>query len=143
MIVWSLLCAGSAIDNTSNNISLFNVLEQLAVSYEANGHLLPIRFEHVSTWQRDDPAVPETYPAWLTILSPDGETLGKIEFDVDLSDSERARIRHQFAQFQIRGEGRYQFELSADKGEGEHVLHRVPLAVSFDPASGDEPATLE
>lgn len=127
MIIWTVLCSGSAIDRDSNNVSLFNVLEQVTVSPEAEGAVVPIDYEIVMLWQRDEPDRGEEFEASLYLVTPKGEELEASPFSVDLSEVERSRIRLQSSLFPVRGEGRYWFVI---RRQGEDVA-QVPLTLRY------------
>jgi hypothetical protein len=135
--VWTVLCRDSVIDRDSNNLSLFNVLEQITVHSEMEGDeaaVAPIEMEAVSLWSRSDDDVPAKGVQRLTLLSPSGETLASGEQEIDLSKHRRFRNRVRFGGLPVKGAGRYIFRVE-QKNEGEaewqHVTG-VPLELTFE-----------
>jgi len=53
---WSILCRESSIDSQTNNISLFNILEQVGIDAEVfaekKGGAIPMNLELVTLWEK-------------------------------------------------------------------------------------------
>ncbi len=78
--VWSVLCTKSSIDSDTNNISLFEILEQIQVSQfpEPAGDaitVVPMPVELVSLWTREPVGEPQQGECRLTMYSPRGKSL--------------------------------------------------------------------
>lgn len=78
--VWSILCGKSTTDRETNNLSLFEVIEQINVlgplPEPAAKMALPMPFELVSLWCRANPGEPEESTARIKLLAPNNaETL--------------------------------------------------------------------
>lgn len=134
--VWTVVCRQSVIDRDSKNLSLFNVLEQIAVQGEANTgerRLIPMDLEVVSLWSRSDYDVSAKGVQRLTLLSPDEESLASGEQEIDLSKHRRFRNRARFRGLPMKGAGRYVFrvdQMTEGGAEWQHVMD-IPLEVMF------------
>ena len=134
--VWTVVCRQSVIDRDSKNLSLFNVLEQIAVQGEANTgerRLIPMDLEVVSLWSRSDYDVSAKGVQRLTLLSPDEESLASGEQEIDLSKHRRFRNRARFRGLPMKGAGRYVFrvdQMTEGGVEWQHVTD-IPLEVVF------------
>lgn len=127
MLIWSVLCRSSSTDTESNNVSLFNVVEQLGVPAAADGNVVPIDFELVSLFQRDDPTEPQIEDAELTIRDPSGTVIGTFNLVADMNNTLRSRVRLTSRAFRVSGEGIYWFEMTVN---GESAA-KVPLSIVF------------
>ncbi|HQT82643.1 MAG TPA: hypothetical protein PLW99_00650 [Candidatus Paceibacterota bacterium] len=117
--VWGALCGNSSIDQETNNISLYNVLERVIFTKNKGENktpkgpdVAPLQYEYIVLLQRPDPVDKKaTYPLTLRIRDPKGVVLNEAPipavFDVD---KKRLRIRIQNNAFVISGSGEYRFE---------------------------------
>ena len=132
--VWTVLCKTVSTDKESNNVSLFNVTEELGgtVVGEERPRSIPYQLTLVTLWTRSDAATPERDSARVRLLTPDGgEAFDANLHEVDLSQYKRARHQLAFGALPYRGPGRYEFvvELQDDAGWTEKA--RVPLDVTI------------
>jgi hypothetical protein len=134
--VWSVLCSSSSVDRDSNNISLFNIVEQLTV--EAIGPPpddagLPLRMEVVSLWVRRNPEVPARAVARVVLESPGRQPKILPELDLDLTAHERLRTVARFDGLPISASGRHymvvEYQASTDSPWQEAA--RIPLQVAI------------
>lgn len=135
--VWTVVCSDAVIDSDSKNVSIHNVIEQIIVSVkpEPKG-VLPIEFDIVTLWVRSDFDKPSVGHARISLLSPSGQKLKELEYDLNaLADFERLRARQHFRGLPAPESGRYTFYVEL-KNEGEEEWHHVasvPLKVVFTP----------
>ena len=102
-LIWSVICARSSIDSESNNVSLFEALEQLNVpsdvekqrgpSGEQIDILIPQTIELISLWRLSDYKKPEKAECRVRLRTPQG--IGEVSkpFMIDLSTSGLKRFR--------------------------------------------------
>ena len=138
--IWSVLCERSVIDIDSNNISLFNVLEEIAVSTippQQNASLLfPLSFELVTLWARAVPTAPAKGRGRTRVIKPDGELVqpGFPIYDIDLSQYERIRVRQRLLGLPISESGTCWF--SVDIWDDDHSTWqeagRVPIKLKVE-----------
>ena len=132
--VWTVLCSRAVVDKTSNNVSLQNVIEQLAVEAEpTQGALIPIRPQVVVLWARSQPDTPVRGRARMTFRGPSGKSFGSIESEINLSEHERFRSIGTLQGFPVEEAGRHWIitELS-EEGESEwREVDRIPLTLIF------------
>lgn len=130
--VWTVICRQSVIDRDSNNVSLFDILEQITIHGEPPGDdaaVAPVEMEVMTLWSRSDYGVPARGAQRLTLLSPSGEALASGKQEVDLSKHRRFRSRTRFRGLPVKGPGRYIFrveQMEEDEAEWQHVTD-VPL----------------
>jgi hypothetical protein len=93
--VWSVLCSHSLIDQETNNISLFGVLEQISATgppVTGERQAVPINCELVTLWSRSIPDQSETGRFRLRCETPN-TLLFESEGDIDLTNHRRRRLR--------------------------------------------------
>jgi hypothetical protein len=135
--VWSVLCSQAVIDRDTNNISLFNALEQVTIpASPPPGGALVMQYEVTTFWARV--GEPVEGKMRLRVLGPEGQALLATEAGLDLVTAERTRNRLLFQQLPIVGEGIYRFVLDLfDDAEAEWVqVARLPLQVKFADVDG-------
>lgn len=145
--VWSVVCTRSATDRETNNISLFEVIEQLNVLGplpEGANVGLPISFELVSLWSRAQPAEAEESTARFTLIAPNGVEIHGQEFAVNLTENIRMRTQLRSVGFPVRGAGRYTFKVEIRRaGENWEMVARIPVqleSIAQAPAQANVPA---
>ena len=133
--VWSVFCSKSSVDRNTNNISLFDVTEQLNLSYEgdlvAGPVMVPGEFDLVSLWLRSNVEKPESPVLRASVIGPNGKTLVGPEHKIDLATAPRSRSILKMNAVPINGNG-YHFFLVELRNEGTKVwqeVARIPLDV--------------
>jgi hypothetical protein len=120
------------IDIESQNISLFDVTEQLTLASDFfTGHTqrnLPIDLEVVSLWTRVRPEQPLRGKARLRFLSPGESMIHQQEFELDLTQAPRTRSRLRINALPLQGPGQYNFALDVFNGTWLECA-RVPLEI--------------
>lgn len=150
--IWSVLCSQSVRDADSQNISLFNVIEQLQVTLMAGApedavHRLPIPLELITLWERGEWEVDEHAPgtvgqSTVSVLDPTGRSLAQAQMTADLSANRRCRSKLVFGGMPITVSGRYVVQVSLqEEGEGEpSIVAEVPVEVNV-AREGSDPAS--
>jgi hypothetical protein len=144
--VWSVLCSKSIEDKATNNLTLFEVLEQVTLNAlpgadplaqveqsRAQGKtpLVPIPFELVTLFARSNIFASEAAHCRVRLFAPSGEELGEPEARaMDLHRFQRYRGRAQFDALPFAGFGRYEFAVELNSGDsGWQQVAKVPLDV--------------
>jgi len=133
--IWTVLCTRSSTDRETNNISLFDVIEQLNVlgpMPEVTANVaLPIPYEVVTLWARAQPTEAEESAARLILIAPNNAEIHTQPFSVNLTQKSRMRTQLRSVGFPLRGPGRYIFKLEIQRANGnwEPVAH-IPVEVA-------------
>jgi len=138
--VWSVLCAKTSVDSQTNNLSLFEVLEQVTVLGGApvdRKIAIPMQLELASSWTRSDRAVGETATMRFRLIMPNGIVENGPQTQVNMLLHERQRVLIKMNALPIHGQGQYEFlvEVLTPDNKWEECA-RVPLAV-FIAAAGE------
>jgi len=141
--IWSVVCGSSSIDRDSNNVSLFNVIEQISldrseiknakVKHGRSDVAVPIKVELVSLWQRDISDEKQNQPIRLEFVSPDQKPL--LSYDGNLvfeAGKTRFRFRVKLDGLRFNVAGQYNFKLSLKDSTSNWVeVGSLPLEVNF------------
>lgn len=144
-VMWGLVCSLSSIDQEKNNISLFNVINQVNVSAtdfekaKSGGHkglIIPISHELVIMFRRMVVTGLENNELKadlkVSFVNPQGETIGEVLSVVNfVPNAKHHGQRINFASFTIQSEGEYEYRVSIlEKGYSDFVdLYSIPLSV--------------
>jgi hypothetical protein len=135
--IWTVPCRLSTVDRESNNVSLIQVLEEIAVPtvppVQPSLALFPAIFDVVTLWGRDDENSSEGATGRMSLVSPTGEALIVTEYEIDLRESRRFRAVSRILGFPTQTSGTYKFRIerrSAAEGEWEYVA-AIPLVVTI------------
>ena len=136
-VVWTVLCSQSVIDQTTNNISLFQVLEEVQLDIKKKTDKekqliqIPFAFQWVTLWEnmRDKKS---TSSVKDIVVSPTGKTVFESkEYEINLLARKRHRFIRTFAGLPLEESGRYEFRTQL-RAKEENVwtdAASVPLQV--------------
>jgi len=118
--LWSIVCRSSSTDRVTNQISLFEVFEEITlVSSEAieakKGQqvMLPLDFQVITLWSRSDEARGERARSRIVVAPPTGKPLLTHVHEMDLTKTLRLRQTVRFESIPFGGFGSYQFRIQA------------------------------
>ncbi|CAN5922586.1 hypothetical protein BH11MYX4_BH11MYX4_03870 [soil metagenome] len=131
-LAWTILCTRASIDSLTNNLSLFEILEQVQVPEGAAnmGIVAAVQWNLVSMWRRSGQE-PERAEMRVRLLDPTGTDLHEPSpaAVVDLVSAPRARIVGTIVGMPLRGFGLYQFQIETRNGEEWRASGSVGLLV--------------
>ena len=139
-VLWAIICEGSSVDRESNNVSLFNVLEQIQIpeppAVDASNDArpaAPIPYRLVVLFCRSDQMVGEKGTARIALRFPtEEEPVIFPQSVIDLEVAQRNRLVSRFPFLPVSGEGTYKFVIEelTDSVQWQE-LFEVPVEVSF------------
>ena len=136
--VWSVLCAQVVVDSTTNNISLFNVLEQLQINVSPplpeGTNSVPFTHNIVSTWQLADYEVPADTRVRVRLVGPNQILEGQEPFNVDLQEEgiHRRRTVINLTHLPLSGSGLYEFIIEQEQPDETWIqVAKLPLEVEL------------
>ena len=139
-ILWAAICESLSVDQETNNVSLFNILEEVhfpeppeLITEQENMVVVPVQFVLMALFGRSDTEIGERGQARLVIALPDGtEAEADPRFEVDLESVHRARVKIDVAGIPLRGEGEYDFRIETlDQDSKWGLLFEIPLVIYF------------
>ena len=137
--LWAVLCQSSSVDRETNNVSLFNVFEEVRVQAppEPATPALPYgavtsALEFIALFRRSDINSGERLSGRFRIQTPLGTGSDPLPIEIDLTSSLRHRVRIRLPALPISGEGTYLFTIEAEGSASQWCqLCEVPLEVIF------------
>lgn len=133
--IWTLICSNAIIDKDTNNVSIFNVIEQLTIPNSfLEKDIIGIRFEIITLWSRTNPIEPSIGNSIIDLYAPNGKLLKSLESKLDLSTYERLRTRGQFEGLPFKGDGIYRFVIKyrSDQLERWKKVASIPLQIKIE-----------
>lgn len=138
--VWGLIAKGSAIDRERNNISLFDVIDQITLPDEvfSKDGKQKIGFDHeiIMTWRRvvDQSLIDDdiSFACRLSLIGPSGSTLQETTNKFILQkDSRRTRQRVRVDGFLITDPGDYVYRVAAKGRDTDdfNTVNEIPFEV--------------
>jgi len=141
---WSILCSNSLVDVDSNNLSLFNIIEQINLNIELKsdkkfdekaGDIFPLNMVLVSRFRK---TIPEDEPIEVDVkidfVSPDKELLGSFSQSFELgSGIDNIRLRSGIQGLKLTKSGMYNFVifLKEQSEEKFDAVYSLPLKVTL------------
>lgn len=138
--VWGLIAKSSAIDRERNNISLFNVIDQINLSSEAftadDKRKVGLAHEIVITWRRAvdmslaDEAI--DFDCRISLIGPTGQQLQETTNTFRIQEnSRRTRQRIRVDGFVVTKPGDYVYRIEVQEAEGDgfRKANEIPFEV--------------
>lgn len=134
--IWSIICSKSSVDSETNNISLFEILEQVNISRKKGfpeieeGKHVGIQFncEVVTLIARSDLTKPELVDVRIRLVLPTGTVITQPKQTISLLDHLRFRQIVRVNNFPYAGPGEYSFcvDILDQNGEATEKA-RIPV----------------
>ena len=138
-VLWAILCESSVTDKDTNNVSLFNIIEEVtiqgptpAVESEpgSDSIVVPLGLNFVILWSRSNLEVPEKGQGRVRLLDPDGEVAPSREFEVDLTEFLRMRVGSRLPGLPSGKEGEHLFRVEGKVPDSDwKQMFELPLRV--------------
>jgi hypothetical protein len=118
--IWSIICSKSSVDKENNNLSLFNIIEQIN-SPDKKDIVLPIQFDLVTLWQKINEDGIKKADVRIELLDPNYKILTSSNYKLEVpANFKRIRSISHFDSFKITIAGNYAFKiLLKEEGESE------------------------
>lgn len=143
-VPWAVICESAIVDQETNRVSLFNILEEIQVpepleeiTEESTLPAAPVKFELFILFARSDMGAGEQGKVRMRMRFPADDPMEKSptpppDFGVDLTSARHHRVRIRFPVLPYHREGTYYFVIETETGpEDWQQLFEVPLEVSY------------
>lgn len=139
--IWSLLCEKVIVDSETNNLTLFNTLEQVALTIPAadfkegvkKGAVAAFPSEVVSLWSRDasDTQSKEEINLLIEVYDPENAKIGEHQRKIDIAEGiKRIRTRTYMGGVKITKNGTYLFKVKQILSDGNvETAAEIPLDI--------------
>lgn len=131
---WSIICSGIITAQENNNISLFNVIDQIRINEKELGKIktanneekpsIPIVFNLVTLWRKSGQGLAKGTVV-IEMKDPKGIMRQKGEYDIEIPEQiKRTRSIMQWNGMRVTDSGTYTFEISF-KESGQKMFEKV------------------
>lgn len=121
--IWSVICNNSSVDQQSNSVSLFNVLEQVAIENKAfdeisnttdkKGVLILHKFEIVTLWKIKPNQKSLKFEQKLELIDPNKDILDTFTIPLEFeAGKSRLRFKTELPGLKVTVPGDYVFRVS-------------------------------
>ena len=143
-VIWGILCQSSVIDRQTNNVSLFNVIEEISIPAQPPQmqpgqpwptDVAPLMFDLVILWMRSDEDTPERGRGRVRLVVPNQKApaLGQ-EFEVDLTNYLRLRMVLKVPGLPAGDLGMYRFIVDGKTDTSDWAeMFELPIRVALHP----------
>ncbi len=144
--VWSLLCSSSVTDQTTNNMSVTNLIEQLNVKVDkehvegkqregTQGYIIATQMEVVSRFMKKTPQNALAFEMKIDFIDPDNKVVAQYPattFGLK-AGVKNVRMRTLIPQLPVTRTGAYCFRVQVkESGDSDYVeVDRIPLDVNL------------
>lgn len=113
---WTLLCGGSSIDRKNNNLTLFNIIEQLNIHIKRKIHgeeiSVPVNMELVTLWGVYNVEKSSNADVEIDLLDPKKRILNTIKYKLEIPEKiRRGRSIGSISGLKVTGSGDYTFRI--------------------------------
>lgn len=147
--IWSILCKRSLLDKETNNISIFDVIEQVSITphyAEPNkresfktGKIITIPFEYelINLWERDKIGGVTEAEVIIDLYDPNNKLIqsipSKLKFD---ANHRRMRVNNKVIGLIVTIPGIYRFKVKIkEKNQGGYrIASEIPLEININPS---------
>jgi len=130
--VWSVVCQSASIDAQTNNVSLFNTLENLVVpGVPSKEKPFVFSCEIVSLWAREIEDVPCSGQMRVTLDTTDLGLPHSVSLEIDLTKTSFHRTRITIGALPMVATGRFEFRIEYKLADEEiwHPAAKLPFIV--------------
>ncbi|MBX4186940.1 MAG: hypothetical protein KW802_01620 [Candidatus Doudnabacteria bacterium] len=144
--IWSILCRHSSVDKETNNVSAFDIIEQIQLNSKEikqfintkvpNEIVLPLNLQLITLWGRsnNDNKIAKAEQI-ARVFSPTGQDLGQIIQDFEIKEKQsRFRIIVNISGFKFTGPGKYIFSIRIKNigSDDEVEVAQIPLQIDLE-----------
>lgn len=140
--VWAMLCLRSIVSQSTNNVSLIEVLDDITIQPPPDSEeqpFQPINFDFVMYWKIQNDNQEDDYRFRFRIVAPSGKVLLESEQVVDFTKFPKPIMVYSFSGLPIAGSGSYEFQIQIpNNSETEWKIDRVvSLGVNYEKLEND------
>jgi hypothetical protein len=144
--LWTIICRKSIEDSKTRTISIFEILEQVTIQVPkdlleriktSTGEKfgIPLEYEIVSMWERDDINAKQNVATIIEIVDPTGEVIQKVEQPLPFADGKRnVRLTGKVQGFPVTKSGIYRYRIRLKEGDSvSEPKGDIPLEIVLSP----------
>jgi len=141
----SILCTGSSVDQTTNNLTVFNIIEkisvaknQLKIPVEPGNNkekkIIPIAFELITFWKKVANKEGVSAQIKITLNDPEGKMMqDKMQIIAMKPEHERLRGRMQINGIRVSKSGEYKYIIHKKEEHSKEfsLVGKVPFTIKI------------
>jgi len=135
------VCSSSAVDNETNLLSIFNILEEVNINLNsinnqpidlAQKKAINFPFEIISVWGRLNEVNDINAEIKIILHDPDGIVMQELPYKLEIKSAhQRMRIRIKANGLTITKQGNYYFSIFIKEKDSFEEVAKVPLVVKM------------
>ncbi|MDQ5971423.1 MAG: hypothetical protein QG566_369 [Patescibacteria group bacterium] len=131
------VCNSTAVDIDSNNLSIFNIIEEININNEnpvdlTQKKFIQVPFELISVWRRLDTSIEISADLKIIFSDPDKEVMQEIPYKLEIKNPhQRMRIRIKGNGLNVTKQGEYYFSILLKNGNSFEEIIKVPVSVKI------------
>lgn len=138
--IWSILCKKSIIDSDTNNISIFDILEEGTIAFQLKEGLkktgepiaIPLEFELVSLWVSDEKKSEKEIKILIEVYDPNKKKIGSFKRNIPMPENkQRMRTIIKFMSFKFTRAGNYSFQVRSEHDKKYKLVAEIPLVIKL------------
>lgn len=137
--LWSILCSKSVVDSTTNQLSLFDCIDEITINFSNSEDIkkptknIPINFEIVSLWLDEDISQTRKFDYTIDIIDPEGKMLKEITKEAVIEKSKkRLRTIMRISGMAVTTEGKYTFKIKYKEAKNNFIIvSEIPVDIKF------------
>jgi hypothetical protein len=134
---WSLVCQRAIVDRFTNQLSLFNVIEQVHTARppdtvdKKRTALMPVNWHVVSYLSRSRSGIPERFNIVCVIRGPNGKPIGESTQEIVMDKHDKMRSISYIPNIPFVGVGDYRVVIFYEKDKKRRKLDEIVIPVNF------------
>lgn len=137
--LWSILCSKSVIDSTTNQLSLFDCIDEITINFSNAEDIkkptknIPINFEIVSLWLDESISQTRKFDYTIDIIDPEGKMLKEITKEAVIEkNKKRLRTIMRISGMAVTTEGKYIFKIKYKEAKNNFIIvSEIPVDIKF------------
>jgi len=137
--LWSILCSKSVVDSSSNQLSLFDCIDEITINFSNAEDIkkpmknIPINFEIVSLWLDENIFQVRKFDYAIDIIDPEGKMLKEITKEAVIEkNKKRLRTIMRISGMAVTTEGIYIFKIKYKEAKNDFItVSEIPVDIKF------------
>lgn len=135
--IWTVICQKSSVDQSSNILSLFEILEKVDINLDPTSpkipedgvFSIPFNYEIVSYWRRTS-SQDAKGEARIVIFSPEDIELSSFPVQINIADKLKAyRVIAKINGLKFTTSGEYRIQIQQKVGKDFDIVSEVPFEI--------------
>lgn len=136
--LWSILCTNSSVDQNTNNVSLFSIIEEVVFATDGplkSEAIIPFSCDLVTLWKKSNEGDQVDTEGLVEVMDPKGNATGTFKYLIDIKkEHKRLRSILKIKGFKVTVPGNYIFRVKyrSDDKSDFILAGEIPLYVQLE-----------